>query len=127
MGGNNYDEESTYEETKWSTRPPPASKRSLHWRCFHVFDLLKHSNIKDRKACLICFAFKKHKKVTVYIVGGSTSGLLRHVQMNHRKEFEATGKKEEETSITGNFASKNKEEALCIKDVKRIFVVAETA
>ena len=52
---------------------------------------------------------------------------MRHVLTNHRKEFEAIGNKGEEKCITRKFSSKNKEVALGIKDVKRIFVVVTTA
>ena len=55
---------------------------------------------------------------------------MRHVQENHRKEFEAMGKKGEATSdsrITENFVSKKKETVLGIKDIKRTFVVETTA
>ena len=95
-----------------------------------MFEMLKHLNMKDRASLLICFALKNHSKGTVAIVGGSTSVLMRHVKENHRKEFEAMGKKGEATSarsITRHFASKKKEEELGIKDITRMFVVAATA
>ena len=52
---------------------------------------------------------------------------MRRMQTSRRKDFEAMRKKGEATSVTRHFASKSKEVALGIKDVKMIFVVAVTA
>ena len=64
--------------------------------------------MKDKSAYLTCFALKKHNNATVSVLGDSTSGVMRHIQENNRKEFEAIGKKVEATSsssIIGHFVS----------------------
>ena len=116
------------EEEKWYICPPTASRSSANWKFFHVFNLNKHSKIKNKAACLICFREKKYNKGTVATAGGSTSGLKRHMTTHHRVEFEETIQKNATTSAANRINSyfHKKECGLGISDVKKMFRVAAT-
>jgi hypothetical protein len=94
------------------------------------FHPLKHPGMKDKAVCMLCFEAGNKSKGTISISGKSTTGLMRHMQNHHRKEYENiksdVAKKKINTgiptkSITETFPVQPKEQYLVTDDIKKLF------
>jgi hypothetical protein len=81
-------EEKESKGQQWFFCQPTSTSTSLFWKHFDMFDTTKHPDKKDKAACKYCFAISRFKRGTVACKGGSTSGLKRHIESHHQKEFE---------------------------------------
>jgi hypothetical protein len=114
---------------KWFLCRPTSSASSLYWTHFQRFDTSKHIHHRDKAACKHCFNVGRYKKGTVSCKGGSTSGLKRHIEAYHLKEFESLQKKKSaaiaSSSITHHLTKKSP--VVAVEDVKRHFKLAATS
>ena len=74
----------------------PAGLNSEWWKYFEKFNARHHSEKRDKAACLMCFEEKNFHRGTVACKGGTTSGLKRHLQIHHRKEYEGIMQKSQQ-------------------------------
>jgi hypothetical protein len=96
---------------------------------FKQFVSSKHPQNKDKAACKHCFAIGRYEKGTVSCKGGSTSGLKRHIEAYHLKEFEELQKKKS-TDIASSCITqhlKKKGPVVAVEDIKRHFKIAVTS
>lgn len=66
----------------------PTGTTSPWWTIMKKFHPLKHPGMKDKAACMLCFEAGNKSKGTISISGKSTTGLMRHMQNHHQKEYE---------------------------------------
>jgi hypothetical protein len=90
--------------------------------------------MKDKAVCVLCFdAGNKKSKGTIAISTGTTTGLMRHMQHHHRKEYEKIksdiAKKKincdvPTKSIKDTFPVQPKEQYFTIDDIKSLYKTA---
>jgi hypothetical protein len=66
----------------------PTGTTSPWWTIMKKFHPLKYPGMKDKAACMLCFEAGIKSKGTISISGKSTTGLMRHMQNHHQKEYE---------------------------------------
>lgn len=113
-------------ENLWLLKTPSAKKSSQYWRYFKLFDSVAHPDKKSYAACIICFDLCKYSRGTISAKGGSTSGLLRHLQHCHPEEYfaiteskQANKKRSQQVLINKIFRAQDQP-----KDKKQVMIAA---
>lgn len=107
----------------------PSGKSSIYWKEYMCFDIAQHPDKVDYAACKLCFKNGRYFQGTLSVKGGTTTGLKRHLEYHHPKQFAAieqagrAKKKQFQPMIDSIFSKKSE---LSVQQKHHLFGMAAT-